>query len=110
VRLAYPALPARPDGEPLLLLSSISGGEDLSRIFRYVLNVRTSPDANLTADESANLNLLGLIGQEVTVTIQLVGMGAFVAGAAGRSGSSNVGQGTREISSLISDGDANQMS
>jgi hypothetical protein len=40
----------------------------------------------------------------------LDGLGAFVAGAAGRSGSSNVGQGTREISGIISNGDADQMS
>ena len=101
--LSGPCLPTSSDGSPLLELSGISGEEQLSQIYQYVLQVRTASAAELTTDEAANLNLLELVGQEVTVTVQLDGMGTFVPGMPGRRGASNIGQGTREISGIITE-------
>ncbi|MEC5403990.1 hypothetical protein VOM14_00205 [Paraburkholderia sp. MPAMCS5] len=46
--LSGPCLPTSSDGSPLLELSGISGEEQLSQIYQYVLQVRTASAAELT--------------------------------------------------------------
>ncbi len=94
-----PALPTGPFGETALELKGITGDEALSDIYAYTLNCLTSPD--LPPDAAANIDLKSMIGKELTVTIQLEGMGTFVPGLAGAAGAANIGAGTREISGLV---------
>lgn len=94
-----PALPLLTDGSPALLLGAISGEESLSTVFSYELFLTTALD--LPDDEAAAFDLKELIGTELTVTIQLDGMGEFIAGLEGLAGAANIGAGTREISGLV---------
>nr|WP_242540396.1 type VI secretion system tip protein TssI/VgrG [Trinickia mobilis] len=81
-------------GQPALQFLSMSGGEMLSRIdYSYTLQLRTPDDYHVPLSSSANLDLKALLGKEMTVTIQLEGMGEGVLGG--------VGAGKREISGLV---------
>jgi len=95
------AVPLSPNGEPVLQLAAIEGEEELSKIYTYDLEVKTSLDAGLSDEEAANLNTLNMIGKELTVTIQLDGMGTFVPGVPGATGAANIGRGLREISGIV---------
>jgi type VI secretion system secreted protein VgrG len=97
------ALPTFPDGEPALQLRTISGVEALSTIYEYELGLVTPIDALRPESVAANLDLKAMIGKELTVTIQLEGMGAFVAGVAGVDGAANLGAGVREISGIVTE-------
>ncbi|SIT49892.1 Rhs element Vgr protein [Paraburkholderia piptadeniae] len=97
--ISGPALPLLPDGAPALLLSAIRGEESLSTVYGYELFLTTPlgmPDA-----VASTINLKALAGTELTVTIQLDGMGTFAAGESGLAGRANIGAGTREISGLV---------
>ncbi|MFM0739968.1 type VI secretion system tip protein TssI/VgrG [Paraburkholderia xenovorans] len=96
-----PALPVLSDGGSVLQLGAIEGEETLSSIYRYELLLTTSPDMPET--EAASIDLTALIGTELTVTIQLDGMGTFVPGSVGRTGTANLGTGTREISGIVTE-------
>ena len=95
------ALPESPSGQPALLLRSIRGEEALSEIYGYTLDMVTPDGLDMLAAESANLDLRAMLGKELTVTIQLEGMGTFVPGSPGSSGAVNIGSGTREISGIV---------
>ncbi|QCP54370.1 type VI secretion system tip protein VgrG [Trinickia violacea] len=97
--MSGPALPDGPDGEPMLELKGIIGEEALSEMYAYTLDCLTAP--GLPPDVASNIDLKSMIGQELTVTIQLEGMGTFIAGLAGAAGAANIGAGTREISGII---------
>ncbi|BCF91893.1 type VI secretion system Vgr family protein [Paraburkholderia largidicola] len=94
-----PALPQFPDGSPVLQLAALRGEEKLSSLYGYDLFLTTPLD--MPEEEAASVDLKALIGTELTVTIQLDGMGEFVAGATGLTGSANIGAGTREISGIV---------
>src|ERR1700742_4821350 len=94
------ALPTLPDGEPALQLRAIAGEEALSTIYEYELSLVTPVDPLLPDSTAANFDLKAMIGKELTVTIQLDGMGTFVPGVAG-GGAANLGAGIREISGIV---------
>ncbi|ABE29955.1 Rhs element Vgr family protein [Paraburkholderia xenovorans LB400] len=94
-------LPTLPDGEPALQLRTIAGEETLSTIYEYELSLVTPVDPLLPDSTAANFDLKEMIGGELTVTIQLDGMGTFVPGMAGASGAANFGAGMREISGIV---------
>ncbi|ABE34678.1 Rhs element Vgr family protein [Paraburkholderia xenovorans LB400] len=94
-------LPTLPDGEPALQLRAIAGEETLSTIYEYELSLVTPVDSLLPDSTAANFDLKEMIGGELTVTIQLDGMGTFVPGMAGASGAANFGAGMREISGIV---------
>ncbi|MCO1357311.1 phage late control D family protein [Burkholderia multivorans] len=96
--------PALPDLEgigAMLHLSAMRGTEQLSTPYTYELWLTTPADPRLPAEMLANLDLKAMLGKELTVTIQLDGMGSFVAGMAGQAGAANRGAGTREISGIV---------
>jgi type VI secretion system secreted protein VgrG len=101
VTASGPALPTLPTGDPVLQLSAIDGGEHLSKIYGYTLDFLTPPDLPLLDSETANLDVKAMLGKELTVTIQLDGMGSGLPGQAGWSGAANIGQGTREINGIV---------
>ncbi|MBP0594755.1 type VI secretion system tip protein VgrG [Paraburkholderia sp. LEh10] len=94
-----PALPTLPDGQVALQLSAIRGEETLSSLYGYELFLTTPLD--MPEAVAASIDVKALLGTELTVAIQLDGMGTFVAGAAGLGGTANIGAGTREISGLV---------
>ena len=96
-----PALPELEGIASLLYLSAIRGAERLSTLYAYELWLTTPADPLLPVDVLANLDLKAMLGKELTVTIQLDGMGSFVAGMAGQAGAVNLGAGTREISGVV---------
>jgi type VI secretion system secreted protein VgrG len=96
--LSGPALPLQSTGEPALLLESIRGEEALSEIYAYELFALTPLDSTMSMEKSANLDLLVMLGKELTVTIQLDRMGTLRAGLSGRA---NIGTGEREISGIV---------
>ena len=98
-----PALPLLPTGDPMLVLSSVSGSEELSEIYAYTAEFLTPPDLPMTEEAAANLDLKDMIGQTLTVSIQLDGMGTFAAGMPGLSGAANIGKGMREISGIVTE-------
>ncbi|ABE28571.1 Rhs element Vgr family protein [Paraburkholderia xenovorans LB400] len=108
------ALPGTPLGEPALLLRSIQGEEVLSQIYTYTLNCCTPLASVMPEHAAANIDLKSMIGKELTVTIELEGMGDYVPGLAGIAGAANIGAGTREISGIVTKahyvGQSNQQS
>lgn len=96
-----PALPETETGIPLLYLSAINGSEKLSTLYQYELWLTTPADPLLPADVLANLNLKAMLGKELTVSIQLDGMGSFTQGLIGNAGVSNLGAGIREVSGIV---------
>ncbi len=97
------ALPVAATGEPALQLSRIDGEEVLSEMYSYVLEFLTPLNLPMLAGEAANLDLKRMIGKELTVTIQLDGIGSFVAGMPGMAGAANIGAGVREISGIVTE-------
>ena len=85
-----PALPELEGIASLLYLSAIRGAERLSTLYAYELWLTTPADPLLPVDVLANLDLKAMLGKELTVTIQLDGMGSFVAGMAGQAGAVNL--------------------
>jgi type VI secretion system secreted protein VgrG len=99
--ISGPAIPLSTGGAPVLQLRALHGSETVSTIYTYVLDCVSASD--LMMDDAANLDLKSLIGKELTVTIQLDGMGSFVPGMTGLSGPSNIGKGIREISGIVTE-------
>ncbi|QNB14648.1 type VI secretion system tip protein VgrG [Paraburkholderia tropica] len=99
VTMSGPAVPVSMFGEPALQLRMITGVETLSEISEYLIECQTPLE--IPESEAANLDLKSMIGKELTVSIQLDGMGTFVPGLPGFAGAANIGAGTREISGLV---------
>ncbi|WOD15823.1 type VI secretion system Vgr family protein [Paraburkholderia kirstenboschensis] len=95
------ALPTLDDGAPALQLRSIRGEEALSKIYEYQLGLVTPLNPLLPDSIAANLDLKAMVGKELTVTVQLDGMGTFVSGMAGTTNAANIGRGEREISGIV---------
>jgi type VI secretion system secreted protein VgrG len=94
ITVTGPALPTQEDGEPVFILSAIRGEERLSTVCQYDLILTTSLD--VPADQAASVDTAALIGTELTVTIQLEGMGSVT-------GATNLGAGIREISGIVTE-------
>ncbi|VXC32258.1 hypothetical protein BURKHO8Y_210247 [Burkholderia sp. 8Y] len=92
-----PALPTLPTGEDALHLVAIEGNEHLSKIYTYTLDFLTPANLPMLSEEAANFDLNEMVGQELTVTVQLDGMGTASLGLG------NVGAGTREISGIVTE-------
>ncbi|MFK0380197.1 type VI secretion system Vgr family protein [Pandoraea sp. NPDC090278] len=80
-------------GQPQLEFVRMSGREALSELFGYQVELRAISAA--AEQFMAESDLDGVIGQEMTITIQLDGMGTGLLGG--------VGAGHREITGVISD-------
>ncbi|MEB2503566.1 type VI secretion system Vgr family protein [Burkholderia anthinoferrum] len=80
-------------GKPALRFLSLRGGEHLGKLYTYELLLRTPDDFHVPLSTSANLDLKAMIGTEMTVSVQLEGIGTGVEGG--------VGAGGREISGLV---------
>ncbi|NTX26623.1 type VI secretion system tip protein VgrG [Burkholderia pyrrocinia] len=93
------ALPAYGvDGTPILQPVRLSGTEAIGELFEYTLELKT-PDALAFAPSvAANVDLDRIVGTEVTVSIELEGIGRPVPGLPG---AANIGAGTREITGLV---------
>jgi type VI secretion system secreted protein VgrG len=102
VTMDGPALPQSPTGDPVLQLRAVHGNESLSEIYTYALDCVTASDLLMTG-EAGSLDLKSIIGKELTITIQLDGMGSFVPGMTGVSGAANIGKGIREISGIVTE-------
>ncbi|SAK88380.1 Rhs element Vgr protein [Caballeronia calidae] len=95
VSITGAALPAGPAGEPALQVRSLSGTEMLSDIYKYTLDCCTPLESLMPTEAAANLDLTAMIGKELTIKVQLEGMGMPMGGSA------NIGAGTREISGIV---------
>ncbi|WP_038708389.1 type VI secretion system Vgr family protein, partial [Burkholderia thailandensis] len=80
-------------GQPALEFLSLRGEEHLGKLYTYELLLRTPDDFHVPLATSANLDLKAMIGTEMTVGIQLDGIGTGAQGG--------VGAGAREISGLV---------
>nr|WP_225936296.1 type VI secretion system tip protein TssI/VgrG [Caballeronia sp. NK8] len=101
ITMSGAALPTAPTGEPALILRSIQGEELLSNIYSYAIDCRTPDESVIPEHAAANLDLKSMIGKELTVSIELEGMGSFVTGLSGAAGATNIGSGIREISGIV---------
>jgi type VI secretion system secreted protein VgrG len=92
------------DSLPILVPVRLKGSETLGRLddYRYVLTLRTNDALAISANVAANIDLDKVIGTEVTVSIELEGIGEFIPGLAGNAGTGNIGAGIREITGLVS--------
>ncbi len=80
-------------GQPALRFLSLRGEEHLGKLYAYELLLRTPDDFHVPLSTSANLDLKAMIGTEMTVSLQLDGIGTGALGG--------VGAGVREISGLV---------
>ncbi|MGV2289142.1 type VI secretion system tip protein TssI/VgrG [Trinickia sp. YCB016] len=96
VTVASEAMP-RLLGLPALRFLSMNGTEKLGDLDKhyYNLELRTPDDYQVALSVSANLDLKALLGKEMTVAIELDGMGTGSLGG--------VGAGTREISGIVTE-------
>ncbi|CAG9242628.1 Type VI secretion protein ImpA [Burkholderia diffusa] len=87
---------------PVLTPVKLTGGEAVGELFEYTLELKTPDELAFSQTIAANIDLDKLIGTELTVTIQLEGVGHFIRGLAGNAGMANIGAGTREITGIVS--------
>jgi type VI secretion system secreted protein VgrG len=80
-------------GEPALRFFKLEGGEHLSKLFDYTLELRTADDTAVPLAVSANIDVSVLIGKDMTVEVELDGSGTGLLGG--------VGAGVREISGMV---------
>ena len=95
---AIPLHLGRPALEPVRLL----GCEGVNSLFSYELLLKTPDALNLLASNAADWDLDSFIGREISCSIELDGLGHFIAGAVGAS-VDHIGQGTRQINALITE-------
>ncbi|WP_321956251.1 type VI secretion system Vgr family protein [Burkholderia cenocepacia] len=94
------ALPMYGD-RPILTPVKLTGGETLGELFEYTLELKTPDELGFSQSIAANIDLDKLIGTELTVSIQIEGVGHFIPGLAGNAGMANIGAGTREITGIV---------
>ncbi|ATE59548.1 type VI secretion system Vgr family protein [Thauera sinica] len=90
-------------GQPALVPVRLQGEERLNDLFVYLLELKTADALAFAPSLAANFDLAGMVGREITVSIQLEGRGHFIPGAVGDQGLANQGAGVREISALIAE-------
>ncbi|MBP7568330.1 MAG: type VI secretion system tip protein VgrG, partial [Burkholderiaceae bacterium] len=88
------------EGIPPLIALSLEGEEALNSLFDYRLVVQTP--AREPGRAPWQIDLAALVGQPLTVRLELEGTGTFEAGASGASGRAGLGAGAREISGAVS--------
>ncbi|WP_241239190.1 type VI secretion system Vgr family protein [Burkholderia stagnalis] len=90
-------------GLPVFAPVRLQGSEAVGRLeaCRYLVTMRTDDAFAFSPSVTANLDLDKIVGTEVTVSIQLEGIGQFIPGLAGNAGLGNIGAGTREITGLV---------
>ncbi|RQZ67571.1 type VI secretion system Vgr family protein [Burkholderia sp. Bp9004] len=90
-------------GLPVFAPVRLQGSEAVGRLedCRYLVTLRTDDAFAFSPSVTANLDLDKIVGTEVTVSIQLEGIGQFIPGLAGNAGLGNIGAGTREITGLV---------
>ncbi|WP_175916464.1 MULTISPECIES: type VI secretion system Vgr family protein [unclassified Burkholderia] len=86
---------------PILTPVKLTGGEAVGELFEYTLELKTPDELGFSQSIAANIDLDKLIGTELTVSIQLEGVGHFIRGLAGNAGIANIGAGTREITGIV---------
>ncbi|MBR8430098.1 type VI secretion system tip protein VgrG [Burkholderia cenocepacia] len=94
------ALPMYGD-RPILTPVTLTGGETLGELFEYTVELKTPDELGFSQSIAANIDLDKLIGTELTVSIQIEGVGHFIPGLAGNAGMANIGAGTREITGIV---------
>lgn len=82
-------------GQPAFVFSRLSGTEQLCELFEYELELKTPDAHHAMFGPAADLDTRALRGQELTVTIQLDGMGTGLGGG--------LGAGQREITGIVTD-------
>ncbi|SIT50601.1 Rhs element Vgr protein [Paraburkholderia piptadeniae] len=88
-------------GEPLFVVSRLSGREKLGHLYEYDVEVSTRYDETLTATEAqALVDVDALIGKEVTVRIAIEGNGTWEQGKTGGA-AANFGADVRKLTGLI---------
>lgn len=80
-------------GQPALTVVRVEGHEDLCELFEYRVTLKTPDSQNELFGPAANLDMPGLQGRELTIRIELDGMGTGMTG--------RVGAGVREITGLV---------
>ncbi|MFJ4293204.1 type VI secretion system Vgr family protein [Cupriavidus sp. NPDC089707] len=80
-------------GRSAFTVVRVEGQENLCELFEYRVTLKTPDSLNTVFGPAANLNMPALQGRELTIGIQLDGMGSALAGG--------VGAGTREITGLV---------
>lgn len=91
------AIPLQQDGTPALKIYKISGEEELSGLYCYQIDLKTSSRMNI--NDAANINLLSAVGLELTVSIQLEGTNVITSDS--EYSGDNIGRGIREISGIV---------
>ncbi|WP_458766855.1 type VI secretion system Vgr family protein [Cupriavidus basilensis] len=80
-------------GRSALTVVRVEGQENLCELFEYRVRLKTPDSLNSLFGPAANLDTPALQGRELTIAIELDGMGSGLAG--------RVGAGTREITGLV---------
>lgn len=80
-------------GQSALTVVRVEGHENLCELFEYRVTLKTPDSLNGIFGPAANLDMPGLQGRELTIVIELDGMGTGLAG--------RIGSGTREITGLV---------
>ena len=94
-----PAIPLHL-GQAALEPVRLSGREGVNSLFEYTLLLKTPDSLSLGASSAADFNLDDFIGREISCSIELDGMGAFITGVVGAS-TDHIGAGERQINALI---------
>ncbi|WP_254615999.1 contractile injection system protein, VgrG/Pvc8 family [Cupriavidus basilensis] len=92
VRVAGPGMPEIL-GRPALVFSKLSGSEGICSLFEYEIELKTPDKAYNFHGPEGNFDLRKMNGCELTVRIELDGMGTSLDGG--------IGAGTREISGIV---------
>jgi uncharacterized protein involved in type VI secretion and phage assembly len=89
-------------GQAALEPVRLAGREGVNSLFTYELLLKTPDSLSLGASSAADFNLDDFIGREISCTIELNGMGAFITGVVGAS-KDHLGAGERQINALITE-------
>ncbi|MFP3501511.1 type VI secretion system Vgr family protein [Burkholderia sp. SIMBA_062] len=91
------------DALPVFVPARLQGTETIGRLdeCRYLVTLRTDDAYAFSPSRTADLDLDKMVGTEVTVSIQIEGIGQPIPGLAGAAGLGNIGAGTREITGLV---------
>lgn len=92
VTVAGPALPEIP-GQPPFTFVRLQGYENLCGLFEYDIELKTPDKAHNFHGPEGNFDLREMNGRELTVRIELDGMGTGLSG--------HIGAGIREISGIV---------
>ncbi|WP_321961457.1 type VI secretion system Vgr family protein [Paraburkholderia sp. J7] len=99
----YDALGRREQVErPLVVPISVEGEDGVGMLFRYVVLCRTSVESLELGSRMPTFDHNKLVGQDVTLHIDIPGKGEFIPGMPGDTGRGNRGHYVREINGRVS--------